>query len=209
MEIIDEINYYDERMLRLQFEASEYFSHNLTKGEVREDFLKDYIRKKIGKDIKIFKGQIIKETEESSQIDMIFCSDDAIINKYGQHCLIESKYCDKVFEVKSKLNREDLNKLAKVSKKLKIMNSNIKIGLFTYRLGIKATNLFKSFGYIYDCDLETYLYEQDEIKEDYKDIDYILCIYEEYEFLIKWEGNKYILYRDKPIIKYLWNIIKN
>lgn len=209
MEIIDKINYYDERMLRLQFEASEYFSHNLTKGEVREDFLKAYICKKLGKDLKILKGQIIKENEESSQVDMIFCTDDAIINKYGQHYIIESKYCDKIFEVKSRLKNEDLNKLVAVSKKIKKMNSNIKIGLFTYRLGLNVKRLFKNFGYIYYNDLETYLYKPDEIKEEYKNIDYILCIDEEYEFLLKKEREEFILYNDKPIIKYLWNIIKN
>ena len=78
MEIVDELNFYDEKMLRLQYEISECFSHQLTKGEIREEFIKEYIKNKTGND-KILKGAIYKGVKESTQLDMIICNNNIIL----------------------------------------------------------------------------------------------------------------------------------
>ena len=90
MEIVDELNFYDEKMLRLQYEISECFSHQLTKGEIREEFIKEYIKNKTGND-KILKGAIYKGVKESTQLDMIICNNNVIYNKCGSHYLIDAE----------------------------------------------------------------------------------------------------------------------
>ena len=67
MQPIEELNFYDEKMLRLQYEISECFSHNLTKGEAREDFFKEYIKRKTG-NTEILKGCICKGKQILIQI---------------------------------------------------------------------------------------------------------------------------------------------
>lgn len=207
MNVVDELNFYDEKMLRLQYETSECFAHQLTKGEVREDFIKEYIKKKI-RNIEILKGSIFKDNNVSSQLDMIICNDDVIYNKLGEHHLIESKYCKQVIEVKSTLNNEYLKQFIKVAKNIKKMNADIKAGMFAYLMGENPKNLLKHFGYEYDIDLDMFYYNSEKIKNEYKYIDYVICIDENFEFVLINENGKFNLYVDIPIIKYLWSILK-
>lgn len=207
MNVVDELNYYDEKMLRLQYEVSECFTHQLTKGEVREDFIKEYIKKKI-RNIEILKGSIIKDNNISSQLDMIICKDNITYNQYGSHYLVEAEFCKQVIEVKSTLNNKYIKQYINVSKNIKKMNSDIKTGIFSYSLGDNPKNILKHFGYEYDIDLDMYYYNTEKIKEEYKYIDYVICIDENFEFVLINEDGKFNLYVDIPIIKYLWAILK-
>lgn len=208
MELIDEINNYDEMMLRLQFEISEIFSHQLTKGEAREDFLKEYMMKK-AQSIKIVKGSIFHNDSQSTQLDIIICDQNSVLNTYGNQTLIDADYCKTIVEVKSRLKKEYLNDLAQVSYKIKKMNSKTKIGIFSYCLGQSRNSIIKHFGYIYDKDLDMYEYDDTCISNEYKMIDFIVCIDEVDEFVIIKENEEFRLCRDKPVIKYLWPLIKN
>lgn len=207
MNIVDELNFYDEKMLRLQYEISECFTHQLTKGEVREDFIKEYIKKKI-KNIEILKGLIVKDNNTSSQLDMIICDDNVIYNQYGSHYLVEAEFCKHVIEVKSTLKNEYLKKLINVAKSIKEMNADIKTGMFAYSIGDNPKNMLKYFGYEYDIDLDMYYYNSEKIKNEYRYIDYVICIDENFEFVVINENGEFNLYIDKPTIKYLWPILK-
>lgn len=207
MNYVDELNFYDEKMLRLQYETSECFTHQLTKGEVREEFIKDYIKKKIG-EIKILKGSIFKDNKISSQLDMIICNDEVIYNQFGSHYLIDSKFCKQVFEIKSILKNQYLEDFSLVSKNIKTMNADIKTGIFAYSLKNNLNSILKKFGYEYDEKLDMYDYNVQKIKKQYKYIDYIICIDENYEFVLINEEGEFKLYRDIPIIKYLWPILR-
>lgn len=203
--LVDEINYYDEKMLRLQYEASECFLHNLTKGEAREDFIKDLIYKKTGNE-KILKGCIYKKNYTSTQLDIIICKNNAICNQIGTHYLIDAEDCKYVIEVKSKLNNKYLSELAKNAEEIKNMNSEIKIGMFAYSLETKS--ILKSFGHIYDKELDMYEYDETKIVIKLKSIDFVICIDENNEFVVINENGKFELYRDSPIIKYFWPMIR-
>lgn len=208
MQPIEELNFYDEKMLRLQYEISECFSHNLTKGEAREDFFKEYIKRKTG-NTEILKGCICKGKENSSQLDVILCCDNPIRHQIGTHYMVQAEYCAHIIEIKSKLKNSHLKKLAKVSKKLKNMNSNIKVGMFAYCLEQSQSSIVKGFGYLYDRELDMYSYDPQYVLEENKSIDYVICIDENEEFVIVKENDKFELYIDKPIIKYLWPILRN
>ncbi len=207
MNVVDELNFYDQKMLRLQYEVSECFTHQLTKGEVREDFIKEYIKKKI-RNIEILKGSIVKDNKTSSQLDMIICNDSVIYNQYGSHYLIESEFCKQAIEVKSTLNNKYIKQFINVTKNIKEMNADIKTGMFAYSLGDNPKNILKHFGYEYDIDLDMYYYNPEKIKNEYRYIDYLICIDEDFEFVVINEDREFKLYIDKPIIKYLWSILK-
>lgn len=208
MNKVDELNFYDQKMLRVQYEVSECFSHQATKGQVREEFIKEYIKKKLKK-IEIFKGQILYKDIISNQLDFIVCDENVICNTYGQDTLIDAQYCKKVFEIKSKLNNKYLKELCNVSKQLKLMNKEIKIGMFAYTLENSIMSIVKGFGYIYDKELDMYEYRPEKVLAEYKNIDYVICIDESDEFTIINENGKFILYTDVPAIKYLWPILQN
>ena len=140
---------------------------------------------------------------------MIICNNNVIYNKCGSHYSIDAEDCKIVFEIKSKLNNEYLKKLSKVSKNIKMMNSKIKVGMFAYCLGQDHKSILEKFGYKYDQKLEMYEYDTKNILREYKYIDYVVCIDENYEFVIINENGKFVLYTDIPIIKYLWPILKN
>ena len=203
--LVDEINYYDEKMLRLQYEASECFLHNLTKGEAREDFIKDLIYKKTGNE-KILKGCIYKDNYTSTQLDIIICKNNAIYNQIGTHFLIDAEDCKHVIEVKSKLNNQYLRELAENAKEIKNMSSEIKIGMFAYSLETKS--ILKSFGYIYDEELHMYEYDEKKIESKWKSIDFVICIDEISEFIVINENGKFELYKDGPIIRYFWPMLR-
>ena len=202
MNIIDELNFYDEKMLRLQYEISECFTHQLTKGQVREEFIKDYIKKKIQK-IEIYKGQIFEKDKTSTQLDIVICDENAICNKLGKDYLIEAKDCKKIFEVKSKLNSKYLKELCNVAKELKLMNKKIKVGMFAYTLENSMKSIVRNFGYIYDKKLDMYDYKSEQVLTEYKNIDYIICLDENNEFVLINENGKFAFYNDVPVIKYL------
>ena len=208
MNIIDELNFYDEKMLRLQYEISECFTHQLTKGQVREEFIKDYIKKKIQK-IEIYKGQIFEKDKTSTQLDIVICDENAICNKLGKDYLIEAKDCKKIFEVKSKLNSKYLKELCNVAKELKLMNKKIKVGMFAYTLENSMKSIVRNFGYIYDKKLDMYDYKSEQVLTEYKNIDYIICLDENNEFVLINENGKFAFYNDVPVIKYLWPILQN
>ena len=90
-----------------------------------------------------------------------------------------------------------------------MMNSKIKVGMFAYCLGQDHKSILEKFGYKYDQKLEMYEYDTKNILREYKYIDYVVCIDENYEFVIINENGKFVLYTDIPIIKYLWPILKN
>ena len=170
MNKVDELNFYDQKMLRLQYDVSECFTHQVTKGQVREEFIKEYIKKKLRK-IEIFKGQILYKNKISTQLDFIICDENAICSNYGQDSFIDAKYCKKVFEIKSKLNNKYLKELCNVSKQLKQMNEKIKIGMFAYTLENNIKTIIKNFGYVYDKELDMYEYNPDQVLIEYKNID--------------------------------------
>lgn len=45
--ILDEIELYQEKVLQMQYHISECITHALTKGEIREDFIKKVIKENI------------------------------------------------------------------------------------------------------------------------------------------------------------------
>lgn len=219
MKYFDEFDFYIEKLLILQFTASEIIKHNLTKGEVREDFVKEQVGKQF-EDILYHKGFICCDDSEyqSSQLDIIVTKKDARSRNYGGHSLIEIEDAKMVIEVKSSAKTNDLRKLDALAEKLKDLkkDANIKVGLFCYSYELKEKNLLKKFGYKYDEDIDSYNFDKS-INREFNNIDFVLALDKDKEyseenkdfFIIKdTYSNSFVLYKDEPVSKYFFRLFK-
>lgn len=206
MNIIDEIYLYEESMLKIQYNISENISHALTKGEVREDYIKDFITRKLP-NTNIYKGIIINEDKQSGQLDFIVPKSNAVVNKIGSHSMLEASECRIVFEIKSTIKMEYIYELNNTARKIKEMNEKIKIGIIGYKLDMEEKTILRKFGYIYDKEIDGYMYDKYKIDNKITLIDYIISIDENSEFLIIKNLDEYVFLKERPIIKYFINIL--
>ena len=213
MNYFDEFDEYIEKLLLLQFDASEIIKHNLTKGEVREDFLKEEVNKQFAH-ICYHKGFIVDNEKEyqSGQLDIIITGNDARIRKYGDQSMVDIRDARIVLEVKSCATTADLRKLDQVAREIKSHSDtphSIKIGMFCYSYAIQEPNMLKKFGFKYDKELDGY-FDEISIENDFNSIDFILALdgnKTEVEdskdfFLIKdVYSNRFVLKKKEPVSK--------
>ncbi len=213
MNYFDEFDEYIEKLLLLQFDASEIIKHNLTKGEVREDFLKEEVNKQFAH-ICYHKGFIVDNEKEyqSGQLDIIITGNDARIRKYGDQSMVDIRDARIVLEVKSCATTADLSKLDQVAREIKSHSDtphSIKIGMFCYSYAIQEPNMLKKFGFKYDKELDGY-FDDISIENDFNSIDFILALdgnKTEVEdskdfFLIKdVYSNRFVLKKKEPVSK--------
>lgn len=204
--IEEEINVYKERLLQMQFEISELISHELTKGEVREDFIKKTIKENIN-DIQLLKGIVTSEKYQSPQIDLIIPLKNAVLNRMGDHCIIDVNDVKFIFEIKSNLKIKHIDKIENILKIVKCKNVNIKGGIICYKVDCTEKYLLKKFGYNYDKELDCYYRSSDCL---YNNIDYIISFDPNKEFiLVKNILGDFSLNKKIPIIKDFFRIFNN
>ena len=213
MKYFDKFDEYIEKLLLVQFDASEIIKHNLTKGEVREDFLKEEVNKQFAH-ICYHKGFIVDNEKEyqSGQLDIIITGNDARIRKYGDQSMVDIRDARIVLEVKSCATTADLSKLDQVAREIKSHSDtphSIKIGMFCYSYAIQEPNMLKKFGFKYDKELDGY-FDDISIENDFNSIDFILALdgnKTEVEdskvfFLIKdVYSNRFVLKKKEPVSK--------
>jgi len=73
MRIFDEFDHYSENMLMGQYEISEIISHELMKGEVREDFLISTLESCSEPKPILVKGTIADDNADAGQLDIVLC----------------------------------------------------------------------------------------------------------------------------------------
>lgn len=221
MKYFDEFDEYIEKLLLVQFDASEIIKHNLTKGEVREDFLKKEVNNQFAH-ICYHKGFIVdnKKEYQSGQLDIIITGNDARIRKYGDQSMVDINDARIVLEVKSCTTTADLKKLDQVASEIKSYSDephSIKIGMFCYSYAIQEPNMLKKFGFRYDKELDGY-FDDISIENDFGNIDFILALdgnkseVEESKsfFLIKdIYSNRFVLKKKEPVSKDFFMLFSN
>ena len=206
-----EIDLYLEALLKLQFNASKGISHNPTKGNLREKFIKRILLEKFPKII-IEKGVLTKGTWESSEMDFLFlqCQKDEM----DVYDLCD---CKLLMEIKSNLETRELtalNNTAKIIKDNCVDTHQIVVGMFCYSSTIKDKTIIKNFGYSYDKELDAY--------EPYKsaldlftNIDFLfsLNINNDEEtspyFIARNNGAETVLHIENPVIDFLFRYFKS
>ena len=193
----------------MQYDISECITHALTKGEIREDFIKKVIKENI-QNVITLKGIVVSNGFQSPQIDLIIPRRNAILNQLGEQNIINVNDVKYIFEIKSNLKMEHIKKLNETVNNLKKENPNIKGGIICYKIECLEKYILKHFGYYYDNDLESFQKNEGNIKYKYADIDYIISFDEEKEFILSKDIlGDFILNKKVPILNNFLMIFNN
>lgn len=207
--ILDEIELYQEKVLQMQYDISECITHALTKGEIREDFIKKVIKENI-QNVITLKGIVVSNGFQSPQIDLIIPKRNAILNQLGEQNIINVNDVKYIFEIKSKLKMEHIKKLNETVNNLKKENPNIKGGIICYKIECLEKYILKHFGYYYDNDLESFQKNEGNVEYKYSDIDYIISFDEEKEFILSKDIlGDFVLNKKVPILNNFLMIFNN
>lgn len=219
MNHFDQIHQYHENLLRVQYQVSEIIDDELTRGTLREEFIKEMVLKK-KRSLKINKGIVSNGSKQSNPCDLIFCDSNLAIDEIGGQMIIEPKKCKMVLEVKSNATGKDFKKTNRNFGLIKSLDSRNapRCGLFCYNTVLLKKSVLNRFGYSYDKELESWGKNTGLILL-YPDIDFIICIgsldldedcIDKQFFLIKDEvAGRFILTTDYPIIKNFFAITDN
>lgn len=228
-------NHYDylEKLLLLQSYAVEELKHNLSKGEMREEFLRDLILNQYN-NIKCHRGFIVDKEFQSTQTDIIISNNRSSNINMGGQSLIYLDDVKMTIEVKTSGETKHLkdleenaieikSRIVEKNKKSKSKNKPIiehpKIGLFAYKFNLNKNNFLKKFGYRYNNEIESY--ERDKKSSvEFKNIDFIsifdfndndkenLLMCDSIFLTRNISDNEYIIEKDNPI-KLLFTLIKS
>lgn len=212
MKFFDKFDEYIEKLLCVQFDASEMINHNLTKGEVREEFLKDQVKEQY-ESVHYHKGVIVDNKGfQSGQIDIIVTDKDTRVRRFGDQAIIDINDVKMILEIKSCAKKNDFDEFEEKAKIIKAHEngSDIQFGLFCYKYDVKTNTMLRRFGYRFDKELESYQYD-DKIDVKYENIDFVLSIYKDEEefnddfYLAKDVTEKrFILFQNEPVSKYFF-----
>ena len=210
MGIREDIDSYNEKMLKLQFQASEKIEHKLTKGELREKFLKRFLCDEL-EGLSVKNGIIVLGDWQSSQGDFIVLKKNARI---GNMDVYDAEDCQLFMEVKSRVKKAEYEGLQLHAKEIKSKNDSIIVGMFSYASHATRKNVIPKFGIRYDEELDMFD-AYDSNLDQYPDVDFYYNLNTDYEqegetsyCIIKNAGGEKILFLQPPVIGNLINVFK-
>ena len=218
-----EFDQYSEDMLMAQYDVSEIISHELMKGEIREDFLISTLESCSEPKPCFVKGTLSDGTNDTGQLDIILCRPHSYLRRLGTKCFVEKADALCVIEVKGNCTGKDLR--GAVAKAVTIRNLQgqavLLYGVVCYRVALELKTIMSRFGYSFDSANNTYFdnatipneAEADWRKIVYPDLDFFVSLEEGKKvFLRKYEfvPGKYRFVRSVrvPLIKELFSLIR-
>ena len=145
MELFEHYHSYSQNLLLAQHDVSEIIKHNLTRGEVREDFIIDYLYKSVQGCREYLKRGFINfgEEEPSGQADILLIKKFAEIIEMGNrgNVIVNPEDCLMVVEVKSTLTGTYLNDFNTEAQAIKNANPNIVCGMFAYKADLEKKTI--------------------------------------------------------------------
>ena len=202
---------YIQKLLIAQYEVSEIIEHKLTRGEVREDFLKEIIIKRLPR-YRAVNGIIVDSAgAQSPQCDCILLKSNAQTRKIGKQEIVDIDDVLFVIEIKSNATGADIKKFNNDIKKIKEMrnsNNTMRFILFGYKMKLKHKTILKRFQHDIDTPTKS-IYFEPVNNELYPNIDILLSLDPVKDLLEKPNENKqFILQRiekKKGEWKYFYN----
>lgn len=173
----NEIDLYIQELLSLQFKASKNISHNLTKGELREKFVKQVVMSQYP-NLSLKSGILIDGEWQSTQGDFIWLKENARVGNFNFY---ELRDCNMFMEIKSNATHKEIVHLNNIANEIHTRakaiaeDSRIIVGMFCYTTSATYKTVLKKFGFKYDKELDGFnLY--DSIKDVFKNIDFIISL---------------------------------
>ena len=214
--MLNKYDEYIEKLLLAQYDVSEIIEHMLTRGEIREDFIKDQIIKQFPH-VRCCKGVITSNTgvDQSGQLDIIIPKEGARERCLGTQTLFSCEDVSLVLEVKSSATGTHFKELNEEAEKIKTFESGSypKFGLICYKYNLTKKNLLKRFGYKYDNEIMSFGYNG-QLPTEYPNIDFVLALQNEDEngdakcfFITKDLTGEYNLNLSEPVSKNFFKLV--
>ena len=221
-----EFDQYSEDLLMAQYKVSNIISHELMKGEVREDFLIDILVSCSEPKPIFVKGTLSDGISDAGQLDIILCRPNCHIRKFGTQSFVEKDDALCVIEVKGNCTGRDIRKAVKTANKIKNLkgepNSPLLYGIVCYKLDLEMKTIMSRFGYSYDKENDTYFDNASiptEIEDNWKaieylDIDFFMSLEEDKKIFLRKDtnphgSNRFVRLLKFPLITELFSMIRS
>ena len=219
-----EFDQYSEDMLMAQYDVSNIITHELMKGEVREDFLITTLESCSEPKPYFVKGTLSDGVDDAGQLDIILCRPYSHIRRLGTQCFVSKDDSLCVIEVKGNCTGKDLRKA--ILKAVTIRNiqgqSTPLYGVVCYKVALELQTVMNRFGFTFDGVNNTFFdnatipneVETDWRAIEYLDLDFFVSLEEGKKvFLRKYEisPGKYRFIRSvqSPLIKDLFSMMRS
>ncbi len=190
-----EFDQYSENLLLAQYDVSEIISHELQKGEVREDFLISTLVLCSDPQPHFVKGTVSDGNNDAGQLDIILCRPHAYIRRMGNQCIVQKTDALCVIEVKGNCTGRDLSKAVKTAVKLRNLlgQPNPLYGVIAYKVQLDLRTIMNRFGYSFDKVNNTY-YDNATIPNE-AEKDWRAIQYPDLDFFVSLEEDKKVFLR--------------
>ncbi|MGA8089468.1 MAG: DUF6602 domain-containing protein [Terracidiphilus sp.] len=220
----DEFDQYSENMLLGQYEISEIITHELMKGEVREDFLIATLKSCSEPEPIIVKGTISDGTSDAGQLDIVLCRPNSHIRKLGTQCVIRKDDSLCIIEVKGNCTGKDLKRAELKATKIRDLRGEQSplFGVVCYKVALEELTIMRRFGFSFDNESRTYfdsatlasVAEADWEGIEYPTLDFFISIEEEKKiFLRKYPirpgHERFVRLTSSPLIKDLFDMVQS
>lgn len=214
MSIREEIDLYLQDILKMQYMVSDNISHRLTKGELREKFIRRLVQDEFPS-LMLKSGILCSDTWQSTQGDFLWLKDGA---RVGNLNLYDLDDCRMFMEIKSSATAAELRAIDETASNLKQRyagESPIKVGMFCYSTRANEKTVLRKFGFTYDREIEGYN-AYDQSKDTMRHVDFLfsLNISDNQDELtspylvVRDYSGSCILYKDNPVIRYFLNYFR-
>jgi len=208
--IFNEFNQYSENLLLAQYDVSDIIQHELTKGEVREDFLIDILKSRFEPAPNFHKGTISDGNIQAGQIDIMLCRTNTEIFRLGSQAIIRPDNCLCLIEVKGNARGNDIRDFNSRISKIKNMNATHYplCGIFCYKVNLQPKTILNRFGFAFTKKMDTWYDDGRQIV--YPEIDFFVSLDErQHLFLRKKYNGRFVQLVNFPIIQNVFDLIQS
>jgi len=190
-----EFDQYSEDMLMAQYDVSEIISHELMKGEIREDFLITTLSSCSEPSPYFVKGTLSDGVNDAGQLDVILCRPHSHLRKLGSQCFVSKGDALCVIEVKGNCTGKDLKKASTKSVTIRTLQGEGTplYGVICYKVALDMKTIMNRFGYNFDSTNNTYFDSAtipNEAESNWQKI-----VYPELDFFVSLEDDKKVFLR--------------
>lgn len=214
MPIREEIDLYLQDILKMQHMVSDNISHRLTKGELREKFIRRLVQDEFPT-LLLKSGILCADTWQSTQGDFLRLKDGA---RVGNLNLYDLNDCRMFMEIKSSATATELRSINETANNLKqhyTGESLIIVGMFCYGTSASEKTVLRKFGFTYDREIEGYN-AYDQAKDRMRNVDFLFSLNisdgrdeSTLPYLVVRDYSGICtLYKDNPVIRYFLNYFR-
>jgi hypothetical protein len=200
---------YSQNLLLAQYNVAEIINHELTRGEVREDFLIQVLQAQFVPRPQFHKGTISDGQTDAGQIDIMLCRPHREIFQLGNQIMIRPDDCLCAIEVKGNARGNDLQRFDERAQRIKAMRAATfpLCGIFCYRIELQERTILNRFGFSFNAETQSYFDDEGRVIA-YPNTDFFVSLDEACPlFLRQLENGRFTRIFEFPILRNVFQII--